>query len=155
MGSAAAAAGITELGDVAPHVEAAAVEISKRFGVTNIGGRASQGHINGSDHYTGHAIDVMVYTDKAKGDAIMKYALANWARLGIKYVIWYRVFHPSPTKSEPYIGTSPHTDHVHISFNKKPGVGGPAVDSLTGGTAGTGDNTLDGCLTVIYKFFGA
>lgn len=144
MGSAATNAGIKGLGNVAPHVEAAAVEIGKKFGVTNIGGRASSGHINGSDHYTGHAIDVMVYADKAKGDAVMQYALANWDRLGVKYVIWYRVYHPSPTKTEPYVGTSPHTDHVHISFTNKPGSGGAPID----GSGGSGDlDALKGCLS--------
>jgi hypothetical protein len=150
MGSAATAAGIKGLGDVAPHVEAAAVEIGQKFGVTNIGGRASSGHINGSDHYTGHAIDVMVYKDKTKGDAVMNYALSNWDRLGIKYVIWYHVYHPSPTKTENYIGPNPHTDHVHISFNSKPGSGGPAVDT---GSETSGPD-LQGCLSKLIPGLG-
>lgn len=124
---------IRGLGDVAPHVKAAAQEIADKFNVSNIGGRASSGHISGSDHYTGHAIDVMVYKDKAKGDAVLQYAFSNWARLGIKYAIWYRKYYPQPNKAEPYIGPSPHTDHVHLSFNKQPGTGGAAIDTLTGG----------------------
>jgi len=152
MGSAAVAAGIKGLGDVAPHVESAAIEISKRFDVTNIGGRASKGHINGSDHYTGHAIDVMVYSDKAKGEAVAQYAIANATRLGIKYVIWYRRIWEKG-KWTAYFGTSPHTDHVHLSFNNQPGTGTAPVDNATGGSV-SDLTTLDGCLGVVYKFFG-
>lgn len=155
MGSAAVNAGIKGLGDVAPHVESAAIEISQHFGVTDIGGRASSGHINGSDHYTGHAIDVMVGDDKAKGDAILAYALANWKRLGIKYVIWYRVFHPTPTASEPYIGTSPHTDHVHISFTNKPGEGGAPIGAATSENSTPDLSSNAGCLKFLASLLGA
>lgn len=117
---------IKGLGDVAPHVAAAALEIAQRYDVWNIGGRATSGHINGSDHYTGHAIDVMVYKDKAKGDAVAAYAIAQHERWNVKYVIWYRRIWENG-KWTNYVGTSPHTDHVHISFHKQAGTGGTAT----------------------------
>lgn len=118
---------IRGLGAVAPHVKSAAEEIAAKFRVYNIGGFATSGHISKSDHYTGHALDVMVFKDKAKGDMIQKWVFANWQRLGVKYVIWQRVYYPHPGEGETYTGSNPHTDHVHISFLNKPG-DGPAVD---------------------------
>lgn len=136
-------------GGVAPHVEAAGNEIGSKFSVKDIGGRASSGHISGSDHYTGHALDFMVYADKNKGDQILAYVKANWKRLGVKYAIWYRKYYPSPDKAENYVGTSPHTDHVHVSFTKEAGEGGPAV-----GSGGTGGSDMKGCLGSIIEAFG-
>lgn len=144
---------IRGLGDVAPHVKAAAEEIAAKFNVTNIGGRASAGHISNSDHYTGHAIDVMVLKDKAKGDAIAAYVIANAARLGVKYVIWYKRFwEPSEPQWVVYVvppGGSAHYDHVHISFNSQPGTGGSPVESSASGLS---DNA--GCLSLIQKVLG-
>lgn len=129
------------LGDVAPHVKAAAYEIAQKFNVWNIGGRATSGHINGSDHYTGHALDVMVMSDKAKGDAVTAYAIAQKERWNVKYVIWYKRIWENGQWTH-YVGSSPHTDHVHISFHKAAGSGGSAVDTGSGSTS-----DLRGCLS--------
>lgn len=123
------------LGEVAAHVKAAAMQIAEEFNICRIGGRASTGHINGSDHYTGLAIDCMVLQDKAKGDAVAAYAIAHKAAWNVKYVIWYRRIWQDGNWTH-YVGTSPHTDHVHISFNGTPGTGGTS--------AATSDNA--GCV---------
>jgi hypothetical protein len=92
----------------------------------------------------------MVYTNKPLGDAVKDYVFANWERLGVKYVIWYRTYYPSPSKSEPYTGPSPHTDHVHVSFQKSAG-SGDVVD--TGGASGTDLSTREGCIAFVTKLF--
>lgn len=130
---------IRGLGNVAPHVKAAAEEIAAKFNVYNIGGFATAGHIAKSDHYTGHALDVMVFKDKSKGDMILQWTFANWQRLGVKYAIWHRKYYPQPGKGEEYTGSNPHVDHVHISFLNKPG-DGPVVDGGSG---------RPGCLSIL------
>lgn len=123
-----------------PHVKAAGEEIGAKFGVKDIGGLGSRP--NPSDHPFGLALDFMVYGDKAKGDAIAPYCLANYQRLSIKYVIWYRRIWNPKIGWHPYNGISPHTDHVHVSFNASPGQGGTIVD--TGGTAPVDPNATAG-----------
>lgn len=108
---------ITGLGDVQPVARAAAEEIAAKFGIYNIGGKASSGHITNSDHYTGLAIDVMTL-NSGKGPMVAQYAITNAQRLHVKYVIHNRrIYNMADGKGwKPYHGTSPHTDHVHISF---------------------------------------
>lgn len=116
---------------VKPHVRAAAKEISETFGITNIGGFATSGHIPDSDHYKGLAIDVMT---TLKGQQIANWATQNAGRLSITYVIWNRHIWDSRNNRgwEPYHGTSPHTDHVHISFFSQPGSGADASQNFGG-----------------------
>jgi hypothetical protein len=112
---AAMGAALTSLGNVKPHVLAGASEIANRFGITNVGGYRSKGSVPNSDHPKGLAVDLMT-KDKAKGDAIAAYALANASRLKVKYVIWWgQINNGSGWKK--YNGPSDHKDHVHISFN--------------------------------------
>jgi len=134
---------------VKPHVRAAAAEIASRFGISNIGGFATTGHISDSDHYKGLAIDVMTAT---QGQAVADWAQANAKRLSITYIIWNRHIWDSRDGKGwvPYHGTSPHTDHVHISFYPTPQGGGPIVDTA-GNTAG--DTTNKGCLGGIFDIF--
>lgn len=112
---------------VKPHVRAAAQEVVQKFGITNIGGFASTGHIPNSDHYRGLALDVMT---SLKGQEVANYFQANATRLAVTYIIWNRRIWDSRNNKGwvPYSGTSPHTDHVHISFKPEPGPGGPVVD---------------------------
>lgn len=106
--------------------------IERRFDAHEIGGfcegGCTTGHVPGSDHYDGHAIDVMLtpYTSPAmerKGNRIARFLVANHERLAIKYVIWNdRIWqpeqgwqpytHPSGNTSDP---TLRHLDHVHVS----------------------------------------
>lgn len=100
------------LGSVQPYVRSAAQEISGLFGYSNIGGHATSGHIKGSDHYTGRALDVM-----GAGYDVVNYALQNAGRLGIKYIIYNRQFWRPGRKPTRYTGRNPHTGHVHLSFS--------------------------------------
>jgi hypothetical protein len=81
------------------------------------------------EHPKGRACDFMMTpggeasgAQKARGDALAAWAVANADRLGLKYVIWFRRIW---TRSEgwhaynnPFGGDDPsgwHTNHVHIS----------------------------------------
>jgi hypothetical protein len=104
--------------------------IERTFGEHDIGGYCPggcrTGHIPGSDHYTGHAIDVIIlpYTDPA--GVAKGWRIADWlvARpLAIKYIIYrarywspstgWEAYHcPGGPTSNP---TLMHLDHIHIS----------------------------------------
>lgn len=102
-----------KLGAVKPHVAKAANEIGALFDLTTIFGWAP----GAFDHPKGLALDFMVYGDKAKGDRIAAYLLANAERLAITYVIWWRrIWSVDRPSWRPYYGVSPHTDHPHASF---------------------------------------
>lgn len=127
----------------APHVRAAAAEFRDFFSVGTIYGWRATGSVADSDHPKGLAIDVMT---TLKGPAVANYAIANAARLSIKYIIWNRQIWQNG-KWTKYSGPSPHTDHVHISFNGTPGSGGP-VDS-----GGTDSADPTGCLKKLLDLF--
>jgi len=108
---------------VKPWVQFAADEIDNKFHPSSQLGVGLRADNPASDHPKGLAVDNMVGSDKAKGDAIAAYAVANASRLGITYVIWYaRIWEPGKgwqTYHHPSGGTSPtqlHMDHVHVSF---------------------------------------
>jgi hypothetical protein len=134
---------------VKPWVQFAADEIDNKFHPSSQLGVGLRADNPNSDHPKGLAIDNMVGSDKAKGDAIAAYAVANASRLGITYVIWYaRIWEPGKgwqPYSHPSGGTSPtqlHMDHVHISFLAnftQSGTSAP-VDSVQGfGVPGLSD----------------
>ena len=74
------------------------------------------------DHGTGHAVDVMVGSNSALGDAVAAYVLANRGAFNVKYIIWkQRIWLPElgywrPMSDRGSI-TANHYDHVHISVN--------------------------------------
>lgn len=126
------------LGDVKPWVASAADTVGKKFGITNIGGWRAQGSVPGSDHPKGLALDMMTRS-KSTGDRMADWVTKNYKVLGIKYVIWYRqIWHPGKGW-KPYSGPSPHTDHVHLSFNDKPPKGGTLTDVVGGAIGQVGD----------------
>ena len=115
-----------------PRTRRAMHEVMHAFGVTDIGGYCPggcrTGHIEGSDHYTGHAIDIMLLpmneANRDLGNRIATWLVANADRLAVKYVIWndhiwsasaaegwrhYR--HPGGLHSS----TGRHFDHLHVS----------------------------------------
>lgn len=113
-----------------PRTRTVLIAVRAAFGVTDIGGYCpggcTTGHIPGSDHYTGHAIDIMLTpmtaANRALGDQIATWLVANHQTLAIKYVIWYDHIWQPTTGWQPYThpggGTSPterHEDHVHVS----------------------------------------
>jgi hypothetical protein len=115
---------------------AAMNEIKDVFGAQNITGfcpgGCRDGHIPNSDHYTGHAIDIMMLpinaTSRARGDRIANYLVANYRRLNVKYIVWneriwsaerksegWRAYrYPGANASDP---TLAHRDHIHLSIN--------------------------------------
>lgn len=130
-----------------PHVRdfvrAAAAEIRDKFGITNIGGFATTGHISNSDHYKGLAIDVVT---SLKGTLVASYAIANASRWNVKYIIWNRRIWQNGSWSV-YSGSSPHTDHVHISFNDGGSTSGDARTTVDPGADPTG------CLQKLLDLF--
>lgn len=100
--------------------------VSSTFGVTDIGGYSDRnvaGTSKLSDHARGLAIDVMVYKDRALGDRVASWAVANAGPLWIKYIIWYdRIWRPGRSwgsYTHPSRSSNPtlqHRDHVHLSF---------------------------------------
>lgn len=126
------------LGEVRPHVQAAADEIGGRFGVRTVLGVGDR-PTPGSDHPKGLALDFMV--GAATGDQLAGYVQANAARLGVTYVIWRQRlwsagradegWRPMADRGSP---TANHYDHVHVSFAPAPAgsVTMPAVSPAPG-----------------------
>ena len=120
----AAVARITNsTGSVKPQVQAAADQVVSAVpgagGITLGGTRASATDPGG--HPSGLALDYMVLTDAALGDAITRYHIEHWAELGVAYVIWEQRMLSSPNGSwkpmEDRGGvTENHFDHVHVNY---------------------------------------
>jgi hypothetical protein len=128
-----------------PHVRAVAAEIRDKFVIGDIGGYRSGP--DAQDHGLGLALDVMT---SIKGQAVADWAVANYQRLAITYVIWARRIwdHRNGRGWEAYRGSSPHTDHVHISFHPTPGPGGPIVEA-------PGDTSPnEGCAGFLLRLLG-
>lgn len=90
--------------------------ISERFGISDIGGWRPAD--KAGEHVTGRALDVMVGNNKAKGDAIKDWVLANASAMDLKWVIWRQhLYYPGgggydmTDRGNP---TQNHMDHVHI-----------------------------------------
>lgn len=98
----------------------AADYFGSKYGIKTIGG-LGPGSVPGSDHPKGRALDYMINNiknGKATGTALANDIIKNYKAWNIKYVIWNRyIWHPGRGWSK-YSGPSPHTDHVHVSFNK-------------------------------------
>jgi hypothetical protein len=101
---------------------------AEHFNITDIGGRATGGHVNGSDHYTGRGVDLMVIdwqsaTGAQFGDEVAAYYVDKAEAFGITYLIWrgqiWSTARPSWRRySHPDGRTDPtalHMDHLHIS----------------------------------------
>ncbi|MGY2079608.1 hypothetical protein [Modestobacter sp. SYSU DS0657] len=126
--AAAAAAGAVarisnSAGGVRPVVQAAAdavVSAVPGAGSITLGGtRASAADPGG--HPSGLALDYMVMTNAALGDAIVEYHRAHWAELGVDYLIWEQRMLSSPSGSWKAMadrgsGTANHFDHVHVNY---------------------------------------
>jgi hypothetical protein len=98
------------------------------FDIQSIGGLATGGHIAGSDHYTGRAVDLMIDgwstpRGAAFGDRVVAYFLADPDAFGITYLIWRnRIWSASRGGWRPYSHpdgrtdpTALHMDHLHVS----------------------------------------
>jgi hypothetical protein len=91
-----------------------------KYGISTIGGYREHGSVPGSDHPKGRALDYMINNiknGKAVGTALANDVIKNAKAWNVSYVIWNRYIW-SPSKGwRKYNGPSPHTDHVHVSFN--------------------------------------
>lgn len=138
--AAAKSAPLKMLGAVAPNAEQAAREISGKFGIGNIDGKATSGHIPGSDHYSGKAIDVML-EGKKSGKQVINYVLENADRLGVKDIIHNKTYYKQDASgkwvTEPYTGENPHTGHVHVGFNAGGGFSWSGGAVASGGSGGS------------------
>lgn len=131
------------LGAVKPWVRSAVQEVGDKFDISTVYGVGARPDAT-SDHPRGLASDFMVYKDRAKGDQVASYLKANWARLGIKYIIWYQRIDNGkgwePMEDRGGV-TANHQDHVHASYTDS-GSGasyaGPTTDSEAAAGGGGG-----------------
>lgn len=103
-------------GGVKRHVAQVGHLIQAMFDVDSVGGKARRARA--SDHPKGLALDFMV--DRATGDRIAKYLLANKGLFKVKYVIWrQRINYGTGWSGMEDRGgaTANHFDHVHVSFH--------------------------------------
>ncbi|MFP5372397.1 MAG: hypothetical protein ACLGI3_16840 [Actinomycetes bacterium] len=129
------------LGAVLPHVRQAAELIGNRFDVdTILGWRLSAKDPLG--HPAGRAIDLMTYSDRAKGRAIVAYALANAEALGLQYAIFeqtYFVPGKAPSRMEDRGSpTQNHMDHPHLNFHVRGGSGAVSDAGAFAGASASG-----------------
>lgn len=117
-----------------PHVHAAKVYIMKNWPfVTGCGGYSpGTGHIAGSEHYTGHALDIDMgihsmpnQAQQARGNSIALWLVTNPDYFGVTQVIWraHIITRDRPTW-RPYQGppgadrlSLDHWNHIHVSFD--------------------------------------
>ncbi len=98
-----------------PHVRPVVQEVTERFGVSTVSTRA------GHSPTQGRAADFMIYTDRAKGDAVAQYVIDNAARFRVEYVIWrQRIYMVSSgtwrAMADRGSPTANHMDHPHVAF---------------------------------------
>ena len=110
-------------GPVRPQAQAAASAVVSNVpgadSITIGGTRASAADPGG--HPSGLALDYMVMSEAALGDAIVSYHIAHWNELGVEYVIWQQRMLSSPGggwKSMENRGsaTANHMDHPHVNY---------------------------------------
>jgi hypothetical protein len=110
-------------GGVASRVQAAADVVVSNVpgaaGLTIGGTRPSAADPGG--HPSGLALDYMVMSDAALGDAIAQYHIANWDSLGVEYIIWQQRMLSSPgggwsSMEDRGSTTANHYDHVHVNY---------------------------------------
>jgi hypothetical protein len=113
-------AGVPRWGPVKPWVSEAGQLLRCRFGIGSVGGVGARK--NASDHPAGLALDFFV--DRPTGDALADCAIRNRESLAVKYVIFrQRINNGSGWRQMEDRGSpvANHMEHVHISFNTRPG----------------------------------
>ncbi|TFV48177.1 hypothetical protein [Blastococcus sp. TF02A-35] len=110
-------------GPVSPRVQAAAnAVVSNVPGADRItlgGTRPSAADPHG--HPSGNALDYMVLSNSALGDAIVEYHRAHWDELGVEYIIWEQRMLSSANGSWKMMedrggATANHMDHPHVNY---------------------------------------
>lgn len=109
------------LKNVSSNTAKAADYWGSKYGINTVGGWREHGSVPGSDHPKGRALDFMINDikgGKQTGTTLANDVIKNYKAWNVSYVIWNRYIW-SPSKGwRKYNGPSPHTDHVHVSFNK-------------------------------------
>lgn len=106
---------------ITPNTSKAADYWGSKYGIKTIGGYREHGSVPGSDHPKGRALDFMINdlsNGKATGTALANDVIKNYKAWNVSYVIWNRYIWFPGRGWKKYNGPSPHTDHVHVSFNK-------------------------------------
>lgn len=115
---------------------------TKSAGIYNC--RPVRGGASLSLHGEGRAVDIRP-VDKAQGDKIAAWLLANADSLNVQEIIWYRRIWTARYPSagwRDYNGVNAHTDHVHVGLNWDGAKGAPpsemqqVVESGSGGLLG-------------------
>lgn len=125
-------------GEIADHLTALGYTLP-RYGAP-YSGPVMHGYANGSEHGTGRAIDVMVMSPGAMGDAVADFVWKHRGRYDLQHVIWKQRIRS--TKVSPGVwrkmadrgsGTNNHMDHPHIFL----GVNARPLGSSSGGSQST------------------
>ena len=110
-------------GNVKPRAQAAANAVVSNVpgaaAITIGGTRASAADPKG--HPSGLALDYMVLSDTALGEAIVQFQIANWDELGVEYIIYRKRMLSSPTGAWKQMedrgsATANHMDHPHVNY---------------------------------------
>jgi len=117
--------GSTTLNKLEPNGKAAVLAIRANFPqITTIyGWRATDAY--SSDHPKGRAIDIMIpnyKSNKALGDKIAAYVIANAKTMHVTYLIWQQRYYPISRGTWSKMAnrgsdTQNHINHVHVSFS--------------------------------------
>jgi len=104
---------VVENGPVRPHAQAFADAIDEKFGAV---AKTYGGHSPTKDR----ALDI--WDTGADLEAVVAFALENWTRYGVMYVIYrQQIYNPEiaprwRTMEDRGTPTNNHFDHVHVSF---------------------------------------
>lgn len=101
---------------VTPNVAKAADYWGSKYSIRTIGGYRKHGSVPNSDHPKGRALDFMINSGN-QGSALANDLIRNAKQWNVSYVIWNRAIWTPGSGWRKYYGPSPHTDHVHASFN--------------------------------------
>lgn len=113
-----------------PNLVTANKDIFNNYDVTNLGAWGEASHQSRqSDHNTGDAQDYGI-PDEETANNLISDLQTNAEKDKVKYIIYNKkIWNPSISNEwRPYTGSNPHTDHVHVSYNRQYG-GAPTATS--------------------------
>ena len=168
------------VGDLLPGSRAAGAMLQDHFGLATYGGYSCREMRNTtcnggtpaystcwSAHATGRAVDLMTYTDTAKGNAVVNWLLApdaagnrhaNARRLGVQQIIWNWKCWETDVSGDRQVGTvsqmrscnnPSHEDHPHLTFTRAGAAGQTSWWSGSGGDRLDGDGDGDADLFAV------
>lgn len=106
-----------------PWAQGAADYLDSQFDLTGVGGwRASARDMGG--HPSGRALDLMVGANKAEGDRLASFLIANATAMQVDYIIWQQAIWTTTKpqwiamENRTGAGDQNHMRHVHVNFKK-------------------------------------